>query len=32
LVAASSVEKELKGLKNNVEDAAKLGEMSARDC
>jgi large subunit ribosomal protein L18 len=27
LVAASSVEKELKGLKNNVEDAAKLGEI-----
>lgn len=27
LVAASTVEGELKGLKNNVEDAAKLGEL-----
>lgn len=27
LVAVSSLEKELKGLKNNVEDAAKLGEI-----
>ncbi len=26
LIAASTVESELKGLKNNVEDAAKLGE------
>ena len=26
LIAASTVEGELKGLKNNVEDAAKLGE------
>lgn len=27
LVSASSLEKELIGLKNNVEDAAKLGEI-----
>lgn len=27
LVSISSLEKELKGLKNNVEDAAKLGEI-----
>jgi len=27
LVAASSLEAELKGLKNTVEDAAKLGEV-----
>jgi len=27
LISASSLEKELKGLKNNVEDAAKLGEI-----
>lgn len=27
LIAASTVESELKGLKNNVEDAAKLGEL-----
>ncbi len=27
LVSASSMEKELKGLRNNVEDAAKLGEV-----
>lgn len=27
LVSVSSLEKELKGLKNNIEDAAKLGEI-----
>jgi large subunit ribosomal protein L18 len=30
LVAASTVEKELEGLKNNVEDAAKLGEIAGK--
>ncbi|MDD4011414.1 MAG: 50S ribosomal protein L18 [Sphaerochaetaceae bacterium] len=32
LVSASTVEKELEGLRNNVENGAKLGEVIGRRC